>query len=240
MKILVIGDNRYITERLAQIIHESSHSLESFDFTTSSSGYKVQLENQLLQVNEIDLFSDPGRLTRPYDLVISAHCLKILPAEIVNQVRCVNIHPGYLPFNRGMFPHVFSIMNKHPTGVTIHEMDEKIDHGGIIDQVEVEVLSHDTSGSLYSRLLEVEIELIAKNLDAVITGNYKTYSPELPGNINTLKDFQRICELNLNDQITLGGAIDLLRALSHSDYQNAYFLDSEGHKVYLSLELKRE
>ncbi|MEL6562249.1 MAG: formyltransferase family protein, partial [Bacteroidota bacterium] len=46
----------------------------------------------------------------------------------------------------------FSLINGLPAGVTIHEIDEKLDHGNIIDQIKVEVQSTDTSYTLYQRV----------------------------------------------------------------------------------------
>ena len=44
-----------------------------------------------------------------------------------------------------MFQQVFSILNKLPVGVTIHEMDEQLDHGIIIVQKEINIFSWETS-----------------------------------------------------------------------------------------------
>lgn len=38
----------------------------------------------------------------------------------------------------------------------------------------------------------------------------------------------------------IGDAIDLLRALTHAPYKNAYFMTKDKKKVYLSLEMSVE
>ena len=43
----------------------------------------------------------------------------------------LNLHPSYLPFNRGKDPYCWSIYNETPMGVSIHEMNEKIDAGKV-------------------------------------------------------------------------------------------------------------
>ena len=45
----------------------------------------------------------------------------------------MNLHPSYLPYNRGKDPYVWSILNEKPFGTTIHEMNEKIDDGNYLD-----------------------------------------------------------------------------------------------------------
>ncbi len=69
-----------------------------------------------------------------YILFISLHCKQIFPQRLTDNYRCINIHPGYNPYNRGWFPQVFSILNKNTAGVTIHEIDQELDHGPIIYQ----------------------------------------------------------------------------------------------------------
>src|SRR5690349_163732 len=66
------------------------------------------------------------------DVVISLHSKQIFPPGLVSGARCVNVHPGLNPFNRGWTPHVFSLVNGLPAGATIHEIDAEIDHGAII------------------------------------------------------------------------------------------------------------
>ena len=38
----------------------------------------------------------------------------------------------------------------------------------------------------------------------------------------------------------MGEHIDLLRALSHGDFKNAYFLDNKNEKIRVKIELKKE
>jgi methionyl-tRNA formyltransferase len=78
-------------------------------------------------------------------------------------MRCINIHPGLNPYNRGWYPQVFAINNGLPHGATIHEMDDKIDHGDIIYQKSVDIKLSDTSKTLYERVLDTEIFLFKEN-----------------------------------------------------------------------------
>lgn len=190
-------------------------------------------------IEEIDLKKDIKFIQENFDIVFSLHCIQLFPSELVKKIKCINIHPGYNPFNRGWYPHVFSIINKLPAGVTIHEMDEKIDHGHIIDQRELKIESFDTSSTLYKRLLKLEEKLIKKNLKKILDGKYKTHTPD-EGNVNLKKDFDSICALDLNKIRSAGELIDILRALTHEPYKNAYFFDRSGNKIYISIKLKKE
>ena len=96
----------------------------------------------------------------------------------------------------------------------------------------------DTSLSLYNRIQEKEVELLKENLYEILTKDLRGIEVE-EGNLNTLKDFNKLCEINLNEKVTMKEAIDRLRALSHGDYKNAYFI-SNGEKVFLKLDIEKE
>lgn len=156
-----------------------------------------------------------------YDLIFSLHTKVIFPKAIVESVRCVNIHPGYLPYNRGMFPHVWSIINGLPAGVTIHEMDEKIDNGKILHRREAMVLEKDTSETLYERVLDLEVTALTHNIDGVVHGRIKPFESPEPSNYNSLDDYKKLCKIDPDKTVTFQEAFNLLRALSHGKYKNA-------------------
>ncbi|MHC4092052.1 MAG: formyltransferase family protein, partial [Planctomycetota bacterium] len=65
---------------------------------------------------------------------------------------CINVHPAYLPYNRGAYPNVWSIVEQTPAGATIHYLDEGIDTGDIIARRSEPVEPVDTGRSLYRKL----------------------------------------------------------------------------------------
>ena len=153
---------------------------------------------------------------------------------------CINVHPGLNPHNRGWFPQVFSILNGLPAGVTIHKMDAELDHGPILWQEEIPLYAHDTSQDIYIRILRKEIEMLEAHLGDLLAGNYTLTPMEGEGNINYKADFDALCPIDLNEPATYGAVIDRLRALTHEPYQNAYFVDADGKKVYVGITLRKE
>jgi len=158
---------------------------------------------------------------------------------MVESIRCINIHPGLNPFNRGWYPQVFSIINKFPIGITIHEIDEYLDHGPVIVQKELEIFPWETSFDVYSRIIQEEIQLIDKHLLDIITNNYKLTYLDSEGNVNLKKDFNALCKIDLSKIVTMGEAIDFLRAVTFPKYRNAYFI-KDGEKIFVDLNLTRE
>ena len=128
---------------------------------------------------------------------------------------------------------VFSIINGLPAGVTIHEIDEKLDHGPIIVQKEYKIEPWDTSGSAYAKIMEIEKELVLEHFPSIMEGTYQAIPPVNEGNINYKKDFEQLKFLDLNEVGTFRDFLNRLRALSHNDYRNAYFIDQSGSKIFV-------
>jgi len=73
------------------------------------------------------------------------------------QNRIINIHPSYLPKNKGLNPQKQVINEKASyTGCTVHFVNEKIDDGKIILQEKVKVMHNDNVQTLSDRILEKE------------------------------------------------------------------------------------
>ena len=238
-RVLIISDNPALVAGFNELITQPEYNSYAFDYRCSKGSEKSLTKAVGESVSAIRVRSDWEWLIDNYELIISLHCKQLFPAGLVQAVRCVNVHPGLNPFNRGWFPQVFSILNGLPTGATIHEIDEELDHGNIIAQAEVENNVWDTSIDIYNRVLEKELELLKTHLPSILAGDYETFEPSEEGNLNLKKDFDTLCELDIEKNQSIGDTIDLLRALTHGDYQNAYFIDPKtGKKVFVSVRLE--
>ena len=237
--VLVISDNAFLSREFFNIIKEKDFS--KANFVLAISPYSQSSEFTNAQILDQKKSADINQIIANYDLVLSLHCKQIFPPKLVNTVKCINIHPGYNPINRGWYPQVFSILNDLPIGATIHEIDIELDHGPIIARAFVNKESHDTSESLYDKIVHQELALIKMHIEAIIHNNYITYSPEDDGNLFLKKDFNELLELDLNEQASMGTLIRRLRALSHGNFNNAYYIDADtGKKVFVSIKLNPE
>ena len=238
--VLILSDNKQLVSALLDIIKEQQlEQLYQFDFVCSPLSSSIEVDKHYVTLVPFNIKKKYEEAIEKYDLVISLHCKQLFPAELVRAVRCVNVHPGLNPYNRGWFPQVFSILNGLPLGATIHEIDEQLDHGAIIVQKPVELNSWDTSLTAYNRVVQAEIELLKEHFAQICKGTYSVTRPNKEGNLNLKKDFNALCELDLNEKASVGDIIDKLRALSHGDYKNAWFIDgATGKKVYVKIDLE--
>lgn len=105
--------------------------------------------------------------------VVLAGFMRVLGPEVVSSYRgrILNVHPALLP----AFPGAHGVAEAlawgvKVTGVTVHLVDERIDHGPIVAQEAVEVSSDDDWDSLEGRIHEVEHRLLPMAVRALVEG----------------------------------------------------------------------
>ncbi|MFN2545649.1 MAG: phosphoribosylglycinamide formyltransferase [Actinomycetota bacterium] len=110
------------------------------------------------------------------EYVALAGFMRILSADVVRafEGRLLNIHPSLLP----SFPGAHAVRDAMQwgakvTGVTVHLVDEEVDHGPIVVQEAIEVASDDDEASLLERVHEVEHRLYPRALRALVEGRLK-------------------------------------------------------------------
>lgn len=241
---LIISDNLALCKQFYSLIEKKKISTTQFTFSTSQFTDKesfIVADNVAVKIFNLKDEKTIKEIIATYDLVFSIHCKQIFPPELVTKVKCINVHPGYNPINRGWYPQVFAIINDLQIGATIHEIDKELDNGHIIAREFVGKESFDTSESLYNKVIAKELELLEKNIESILDNSYHAFEPELESNLYLKKDFNQLLHLDLNEETTVGKVIDKLRALTHGSYSNAYFIDPKtGKKIYVGIQLKPE
>jgi phosphoribosylglycinamide formyltransferase-1 len=107
------------------------------------------------------------------EALVMAGFMRVLDAGIVRTFRdrILNIHPSLLPAFPGA--HAVDQALQHGvkiTGVTVHFVDEEIDHGPIIAQRAVPVLPGDDRDSLHARIQVEEHDLYPRVVSAFARG----------------------------------------------------------------------
>jgi len=90
-----------------------------------------------------------------FDFLVSYGYRTILQNDVLSlfPYKAINLHISLLPFCRGAHPVFWSIVERQPLGVTIHQLDEGLDTGNILFQLVTPLsLEHDESfASLYCK-----------------------------------------------------------------------------------------
>lgn len=110
------------------------------------------------------------------DFIVLAGYMKILSAYFVKEFpkKILNIHPSLLPSFKGMngIKDAFTYGSK-VTGVTIHFVDEKMDHGPIILQEGLNISESDTIETLEEKVHKLEHRLYPKAIAIFLEGKWK-------------------------------------------------------------------
>lgn len=107
------------------------------------------------------------------DFIVLAGFMRILTEGFVNHYRgrLINIHPSLLPAYTGMNTHQRALQDGVKIhGCTVHFVTPDLDHGPIIIQAAVPVLSQDTEQILAERVLNVEHQIYAQAIGWLCSG----------------------------------------------------------------------
>ena len=84
---------------------------------------------------------------KKYDLIICYGYGKILTEQQISRLQgnIINLHIGYLPFARGIYPIIWSLVFSKPIGITFHLIEnKKIDCGKICFRKIINIKKKDT------------------------------------------------------------------------------------------------
>lgn len=107
------------------------------------------------------------------DLFVVAAYGQLLSPEVlaIPRLGTINIHASLLPRYRGATPIHAAILNGDAeTGVTIIQIEPKMDAGPMLGAVRTAIRSDETTGQLEERLSELAIPLLYRVIDEIVAG----------------------------------------------------------------------
>jgi methionyl-tRNA formyltransferase len=102
---------------------------------------------------------------------------RMLPKQVWNfpEYGTFNLHASLLPQYRGAAPINWAIINgETKTGLTTFFLDEKIDTGEIIDQIELPIEKTDNLENVYNKILPKGVELVMTTIQTIEENETKT------------------------------------------------------------------
>ncbi|RKY16241.1 MAG: methionyl-tRNA formyltransferase [Planctomycetota bacterium] len=108
------------------------------------------------------------------ELIVLVDYGRIIPAAVLGMPRhgALNIHPSLLPRHRGAAPVQGAILAAdETTGVTLMCMDEGLDTGPIVAQVEMPLDGSEVAPELEERLAQMGADLLIEHLPAWLDGS---------------------------------------------------------------------
>jgi methionyl-tRNA formyltransferase len=138
----------------------------------------------------------------PWEVFTVASYGKIIPQAVLDVPArgCLNVHPSLLPRHRGATPiEAAMLADEKDTGVTVIQMDAKMDHGPIVAVEPVRFDEWPTRGVIELHMAEVGGALLAQTLPGWVAGavpataqdeSRATYTKKLEKSDGDLTDVQ--------------------------------------------------
>ena len=179
------------------------------------------------------------------DLMVGIHFPYLVPPELLDvpSVGWLNLHPAYLPWNRGWHTASWALLEDTPLGATLHFMDEGIDTGDIVYQRRLEVGPGDTADALYPRLQQLEYEVFREAWPDIRANTYqRTVQAPGTGSQHTAKDLfaAGLQEIDQAQQVAAGELLQKLRALTTNRTDEAAYFESGGKRYRVRIEVTEE
>jgi methionyl-tRNA formyltransferase len=149
----------------------------------------------------------------------------------------VNLHLAPLPEYRGCNQFSFALMDEAPEfGVTIHEIDTRIDHGAILFQKRFPVPENCWVKTLYDLAVEAALQLFKTTLPALRAGDYQKHpqteqAGQRPASLHYRSEINRLKQIDLNQ-----GRTEIekqIRATSMPGFEPPYCLIG-GKRIYFN------
>ena len=149
------------------------------------------------------------------DFIISYGYQHIVENEIIQKYKnsIINLHISFLPFNRGSHPNLWSHMEGTPSGISIHQIDEGIDTGGIIFRKKILIDADNHTFRTSYELLKFELEILfERNWGKIRRRNYKVILPIENGTFHLKKEGIELLSL-----LSEGWDTNIKKAISESN-----------------------
>ncbi len=176
------------------------------------------------------------------DYFMSIHFPYIIPQSVLDvpRIGSLNLHPAYLPYNRGWHTPSWAILDQTPYGATLHWVDEGMDTGDIAIQREVKVTPSDTADTLYARVLAAEIEILREAVPLLKARALPRVPQTGQGTEHRKSDLSRVRRLDLNERLTVHEVLRRIRALTTNQDEEAAWFELDGERYLVQLTIRRD
>ena len=243
MKVCACVAN-FVGKELALFLTKSKHDIE-FVITCEDDPYEEEIYNifseagikchRKLDVNSPEFIE----MLNGIDMGFLLWWPTILKKEVIESVKhgFVNLHPSYLPYNRGKHPYYWSIVEGTPAGVTLHFIKPGIDDGDILFQQEIETSITTTGEELYNNSLVAIIDLFKEKYQDIIDMKYTPIKQkEDDGSFHWGCDLDKHSEIDLEKSYKAKDLLNIIRARTFNGSSSSYFVQ-DNKKYYINLKI---
>jgi len=179
------------------------------------------------------------------DWIVGVHFPYLVPREVLELPRrgVLNLHPAFLPYNRGWHTPSWAILDGTPAGATLHFMDEGLDTGDVVHQKRIDPSPADTADTLYARFKALELEVFREAWPRLVDGTW-TRTPQDPaaGTFHVRDELCRddVRRIDLDRQVAPRDLLRRLRALTTNDPGEAAWFEEDGRRWRVQVRISPE
>jgi methionyl-tRNA formyltransferase len=174
----IAGKNKVASESLAFLLESNLVGSQNICVLPVSKGEDLAFMQSLKGLAHkmgIRVIDDCEELYGIHNLVfMSLEYDKLINTDRFVSHELFNVHFSLLPAYKGQYTSAWPILNgEEVTGVTLHKIDNGIDTGEIIDQIQFSIDLEDTCRDLYIKYNTHGVEIFKRNLCSLLERTYK-------------------------------------------------------------------
>lgn len=164
------------------------------------------------------------------DLIVVVAYGKIIPDNIISIPKkgIINVHGSLLPKYRGAAPIQWAVLNGDTkTGITIIDIESKLDAGAMLLKKEIEIKKEDTTASMFEKLAILGKDALLETIyniendkvkREIQDDNLATYAPMIEKEMGVI-DFNKSCIEIQNKVRGMNGIFTAKARLGENDYK---------------------
>jgi len=177
------------------------------------------------------------------DYIIGIHFPYLIPKPVLDIPKrgFLNLHPAFLPYNRGWHTPSWAIFDDTPYGATLHLMAEQLDAGNILVQKRLPIAPDDTADSLYKKALELEYHVFVAFWPKLLSGRYTTIPQDhARTTAHNKSDLETLRRIDPKQRVSTDQLLRRLRALTTNRLEEAAYFEHEGVRYRVQIAISPE
>lgn len=248
-RVVFAGDRRIAVQVLDQITDDAeivglllsssdraTHAAELLEQCAHIDDQVVMRGTDFRQTDNINRL----QTSRP-DFLISVHFPYLIPKSVLKipRVASLNLHPAYLPYNRGWHTPSWALLDGTPYGATLHVMTEALDAGPIVHREQLAVRPQDTAHLLYQRVADLESQVFQKAWPRLCAGTATLVEPDDTGTEHAKHDLHHpeVQRIDPDERVRAGDLLTQLRALTTNRLNEAAYVDHAGTHYRIQVDI---
>ena len=192
--------------------------------------WAVEHNIPFLQPTKLDSDFTLQLSTLNFELAIVVAYGKIIPKNALEipKFGTINVHPSLLPLYRGPAPITAPILNGDAeTGVTIIQLDEKMDHGPILAQESISLNGNEFVNDLTQTLSEIGARLLIATIPKIIVGEISPVEQDHEKATIIKKISKADGEIKLTDD----GIVNWRKYRAYFGWPGTFYFDENGKRI---------